>query len=263
LKKNTTLTMMRGTKPDITTGLILHLMFDEGADVILVDTSGNNNTGTITIGAGGTQTQVGTFVDGDTTSAWYNGRTGISGTSLNFDGTDDFVTIADSASLDVTTGLTISVFFKKPTNGRYERMVEKLSTASNSPLWGMQLTDTGKLQFFIGNAGSSTNYYINSNTAITDSNWHQYTATYRADNSLAYLYIDGALDKLGQVVFVAGGGGAWSGNVETSTGNLLIGKMIYSGASSYLKGQLDELKIFNRALKSPDVYTNYARTINI
>ena len=78
---------------------------DECQGSIAYDSSGVGNTGLITIGAGGTQTTVGTCGIGGTT-AWGVGATGKFNSSLNFDGTDDYVTINDT--VQPTSGLTIS-----------------------------------------------------------------------------------------------------------------------------------------------------------
>lgn len=62
---------------------------DECQGTTINDASGNGNNGTLTIGATGTQTAVGTCQTSGT--AWGNGTTGKFNSSLNFDGTDDYV----------------------------------------------------------------------------------------------------------------------------------------------------------------------------
>ena len=72
---------------------IAHWKFDECQGPTANDASGNGNNGTITIGATGTQDGIGTCTDGDSTNAWYNGRTGKYNSAMSFDGTDDYVDI--------------------------------------------------------------------------------------------------------------------------------------------------------------------------
>ena len=69
--------------------LVAAYNFDEASGTILNDYSGNANNGTI---SGAT---------------W---ATGHDGGALSFDGADDWVTIADSASLDLTTGMTLEAW---------------------------------------------------------------------------------------------------------------------------------------------------------
>src|SRR5687768_2102092 len=64
-------------------GLAAAYSFDEGAGTAVGDSSGNAHTGTIT---GATWTTTGRF-----------------GGALSFDGTNDWVTVADAASLDLGT----------------------------------------------------------------------------------------------------------------------------------------------------------------
>lgn len=75
---------------------IAHWKFDECQGITANDSSGNGNSGTITIGATVPQSSVGTCTVVDTATAWYNGATGKYNASLNFDGVDDYVYVADN-----------------------------------------------------------------------------------------------------------------------------------------------------------------------
>ena len=80
-------------RAEITTGLVGHWNFDEGAGTTASDSSGNGNTGTLTNGP-----------------VWTTGK--ING-ALNFDGVDDNVSIPWNSSLDLpNNGGVISVWFK-------------------------------------------------------------------------------------------------------------------------------------------------------
>ena len=75
--------------------------FDEGSGTVFGDSSGNNNAGSI---AGAT---------------WAAGR---SGTALSFDGINDIATVPDSASLDLTTGMTLEAWVylgRAPAGGQF------------------------------------------------------------------------------------------------------------------------------------------------
>ena len=73
------------------TGLVGAYSFDAGSGSVVADTSGAGNTGTL---SGATWT------------------TGKNGNALSFDGVNDWVTISDSASLDLTTGMTLEAWVK-------------------------------------------------------------------------------------------------------------------------------------------------------
>jgi len=83
--------------------------FDECQGNIAHDASGVGNTGTIVIGAGGSQVQLGTCGAGDT-SAWSNGKTGKLNSAMSFDGTDDWINVGNVGT--TMTSTTISAWIK-------------------------------------------------------------------------------------------------------------------------------------------------------
>ena len=74
----------------LTGGLVAAYGFNEGLGTSVTDASGNGNTGTIT---GATRIASGKY-----------------GRALSFDGTSNRVQIADSTSLDLTTGMTLEAW---------------------------------------------------------------------------------------------------------------------------------------------------------
>ena len=84
-------TVLVGNSPACAqTGLVAAYSFDEGAGTTVADASGNGNTGTIN---GATWTTAGRY-----------------GSALVFDGTSTSVTVANAASLGLTTGMTLEAW---------------------------------------------------------------------------------------------------------------------------------------------------------
>ena len=77
--------------------LVLGLGLDEGSGTLLSDRSGSGNTGTI---SGATWTAQGKF-----------------GSALSFDGVNDWVTVADANSLDLTTAMTLEAWVYPTASG--------------------------------------------------------------------------------------------------------------------------------------------------
>ena len=71
-------------------GLVASYDFDAGSGSVLADRSGNGNNGVL---SGATWSKSGKY-----------------GGALTFDGVDDWVTVADSSSLDLTKGMTIEAW---------------------------------------------------------------------------------------------------------------------------------------------------------
>ena len=86
-------------------GLVLALGFDETTGAAVTDASGQGNHGTI---SGATRTTAGRF-----------------GGALSFDGINDWVTVADAASLDLTNRLTVEAWVFPTALNSWETVVLK------------------------------------------------------------------------------------------------------------------------------------------
>ena len=78
-------------------GLVAAYGFNEGSGATVFDSSGNGNHGTI---SGATRNSSGQF-----------------GAALDFDGANDLVTVPDSNSLDLTSGMTVEARVRPLTTG--------------------------------------------------------------------------------------------------------------------------------------------------
>ena len=119
--------------------------------------------GTINIGNLGTQSSTGTCSDGLSTSAWYNGRNGKTNTSLNFDGTDDYISVGTA-----TSASSVSLWVK-PTSNTANLIQLSTSSAYISATSGV-LSATGFTSPII---------YVNGtpSTILTAGTWNLITVT--------------------------------------------------------------------------------------
>ncbi|MDO8429063.1 MAG: DUF2341 domain-containing protein [Candidatus Daviesbacteria bacterium] len=203
----------------------------------------NGNHGTITIGATGANTAVGTCTTPtDGTGAWYDGVAGKRNYSLQFDGTDDYVSIADPASgiLDFGTGdFSVSAWVKTSTAS--SRILAK--GGGGNPLYQLTVDANGKAGFYIrgteGNSATST-----STTTITDGNWHLVTGVHSGTNIM--VFVDGILQDTDAET---------AGTVDNAIA-LFIGQ--FGGSSLWFTGQIDDIKVFNYALTATQIKTLYS-----
>ncbi|HKQ65248.1 MAG TPA: LamG-like jellyroll fold domain-containing protein, partial [Methylomirabilota bacterium] len=114
-------------------GLRAAYAFNEGQGTSTVDASGNGNTGTLTNGP--TWTTQGRY-----------------GNAITFDGTNDFVSVPDSASLDLTTTGTIEAWVRLNAVGRWQALIAKGSANNDrSHNYALEVTNRNRARCILGN----------------------------------------------------------------------------------------------------------------
>jgi hypothetical protein len=227
-------TVSVGADPDPGLGLVGLWRFDGNAN----DSSGiiPPNNGTVYGGAGYT--------------------TGKFNQGINLDGTDDYVEIPDSPSLDITDKLTIDTWVKLDSFfSPYTCIVTKTALGQgsysllvvgepNSPLYRKAL-------FVVYKDGDST--LLSSqpgNTSLSLGQWYHIAATYEYQgdgSSVMKLFINGVLDSPSKTDAV--------GPIFSGSSPLRIGAAQLS--PTYYDGTIDEVRIYNTAL-SPQAIALHA-----
>lgn len=215
------------------TGLVGEWHFDGDAK----DSSGNGNDGTV-YGA--------TFVDGKV------------GKALSFDGVDDYVRVLDSASLDVTDGITTEAWVKlSSTSSNWQVIAQKWGdegTWSDSRSYGLNIPqNTKKIEFPISDLANQRETPFH-RIATTDTDvlelgkWHYVAGTF--DGTYRKIYVDGVLVKNVKI----------PSNIYAGVADLGIGAYIRSPTSvaTYFNGLIDEVRIYNRALTATEIQQHYA-----
>ena len=211
------------TTPAAPSGLVAAYSFDQGSGTTVTDTSGNGNNGTIS------------------TATW--STSGQYGDALSFNGTNALVTIPNSASLQLSSGMTLEAWVNPSKIDATWRDViykandnfylEATSTNASTP-------DAGLI------AGGS--YADAFGTAALPANtWSFLTETY--DGSTLRLYVNGT-----QVASTA-----HTGAIATSTNPLQIGGDSLYG--QYFTGLIDNVRIYNTALNAAQIQTDQATPI--
>ena len=200
--------------------------FEETGGAAVVDASGNANAGTI---SGATRTGAGRY-----------------GRALLFDGRGDVVTVPDSASLDLTTGLTLEAWVR-PTGlgGSWRTAVIK----------EQQRALAYALYAHTGGRGPSGHAHVGgadrrarSDETIPARRWTHLAVTY--DGETIRLYRDGA-----QVLTESAGG-----RVAVSGGALRIGGT--SIWDEWFAGTIDEVRVYSRALGPGEVRADMAARVS-
>ena len=171
--------------------------------------------------------------------------------SMEFDGTDDFLKVEDSANLRGMAALTVCCWVKVDSKSNYAKVLDYSNTSGNSQRkYRIQLSsDTDqKLQFLIANTSDSTSI-ITTTDAFPTNKWVHIVGTF--DNSLSSnrqsLYIDGVLENTAT---------AFTETINNDdSGFLSFGENTY-GANNF-DGKTTEAGIYNRCLTALEVASLY------
>jgi hypothetical protein len=209
---------------------------DECQGSTLFDASGNGNNGTLIVGAAGSQTAIGTCETSG--SAWANGKTGKYSSSLNFDGTDDYVNIAEPSnnSLDANT-ISVSAWVKLSSIGQQMSFLNKQgSTTDRSYIIYMEADNKPRMAASVNGTGFTAAI---ATTSLTTGQWYHITGTY--DGANVKIFVNGKLENAV----------AMSGNIFNSAGGVQIGRI---ASPAYLQaGQIDDVRVYNYALTDQQV----------
>ncbi|MFI7228439.1 LamG-like jellyroll fold domain-containing protein [Nonomuraea angiospora] len=209
-----TATYQRSQAPD---GLVAAYAMDEGGGTAVADASGKGNNGTAA------------------NTAW--SVTGKYGQALSFNGTSSWVTVADSASLRLTGGMTLEAWVR-PTSVSGWRTVLMKEFGADLAYAIMGSGGSGPAAFIYTSSGANAPAASN----LPLNTWSHVAATY--DGSTLRMFVNGT-----QVATNPTGG-----NLRTGTSPLRIGGN--SGSGEYFSGLIDEVRVYNKALTAAEITTD-------
>jgi len=218
------------TSGEVTNGLLLFLDAGNsssysGSGTAWYDLSGNNNHGTLRANGSGAS------------PIFQNG-------SFAFNGSSSYVSI-ESSVIPNTGSFTLSTWAKMP-SGRY---IEMINTRDASTLKGFLLTSTGSdIRAQINNPGVQQFVFSGNNSQIQNDRWHLITITVDASANVMKAYVDNN--------FISSNN--FSAGSLTGQGNFVIGwDYAWGGGAEYFLGNVATVSVYNYALSSSDVTTNF------
>lgn len=158
-----------------------------------------------------------------------------------FDGTGDLVTVPNDASLNLTTGFTVSAWVFV-TDAATRGIVEKTVGGVTSTQYLLYI-DSGLFRFTVNDGGnktvSSSDYSANGLNR-----WYHVVGVHTG--AAISLYVDGVLQASTAAAALAGGAGA-----------LYLGNL--GGGASAWSGRIDDVAIWNTALSATQIAAVYHR----
>jgi glucose/arabinose dehydrogenase/chitodextrinase len=205
------------------TGLMGAWGFNEGTGTTSADTSGNGNGATLLNGL-----------------AWVTGKYGG---GLSFDGANDYLTVTNSPSLDISgNAVTLSMWLNPSTTSTGDQVViaKHWNTTMTSPYYqyGLELQSNGaRPVFFVGTPGGVTSAAMTS--SLAKGQWSHLAVVF--NGSTVQFYVNGALVSTGNL----------SATITARGNPLRVGSD--ASTEQFYKGLLDNVRVYNRALSSADV----------
>jgi hypothetical protein len=161
---------------------------------------------------------------------------------LQFGGTDDYVEIADSSSLDLANAVTVEAWVKQNTLVDWAGIVSKSQGVANINYLLLMHSD-GSPYFSVTVSGAEKSTYNGTGTILPIGEWHHLVGTFDGTN-LRYYY-DGAME--GSIT-------PTGGDLDTNNESVEIGKLI-----SFFNGAIDNVAIYNEALSVGQIQQHYAQ----
>lgn len=215
---------------------------DECTGSTAYDASGRTSpsNGTINITSSGSNTSTGNCNANDSAQAWSNGTNGKWNSALDFDGTDDYVSVSDTAILrfdNAVDDFSLFAWVKRTTTGT-EYILSKEDADNDG--WRLMI-DASNLVVCSQDATD-----VSSSSSITDTNWHLIGCTIDRDGN-GQVYIDGVAN---------GAAVAMGTDAMATTSAIRIGTRSYT-STSYFNGLIDDVRIYPYAITAAQAKTLY------
>jgi len=172
------------------------------------------------------------------TSNWLVNNSALSNystRSFNFDGVDDYIDFGNPASLQITTDLSVSFWFKGSSTADQAIVAKDALGLRCWGIWNNVFGAGNNLQFYIFNSNSLTEVQTSAN--YNDGNWHNVVCVFKPSTYLR-IYVDGVLDGENTTSIPA--------TIDNDAANLTVGAIVSSGSPIYeFEGNVDEVAIWN------------------
>ena len=166
-------------------------------------------------------------------------------TALDFDGSDDYIAVADHNSLDVNSSITVSAWVYPTNIANKDGIISKRTSTENSGDWAFRFTSVAKLKLLIWD-GNASNGSTSSNSAISTNTWTHIAFTHQNSTNTTKFYINGSLDATGTGL---------TKNLAGNNSNVYIGWDGQQG-DKFFTGKIDEVRIWDDVRTAAEIQNN-------
>jgi hypothetical protein len=207
-------------------GLVAAYTFEAGSGTSVADASGNGRTGTMNSGV--SWTTAGKF-----------------GKALSFNGSSGLVTIADATSLDFTSAMTIEAWVRPTSRSNWDTVVMK-GYGTTGRAYALYAGDSNGRPATTVRI-STTERSAAGTSSLALNTWSHVAMTYGGGR--LRVYVNGAQVASTSV----------TGTIRTTSDALSLGGSSVWGR--WFAGQIDEVRLYNRALSQTEIQNGMNRSI--
>jgi prepilin-type N-terminal cleavage/methylation domain-containing protein len=171
-----------------------------------------------------------------------------SGNCLSFDGTNDYVSVANNSTIDIKDKISIGEWIYP--RGPIASVQDIICKDAQSSYHGYEFRiNTNMLEFRINPTSSSTAYRSSSSNDFALNKWYYVAVSYDGTNITFY--------RNGISFYTVAAGG----QLYNSAVGLRIGSYAIDG-SYYFNGSIDDVRIYNQAIPTSQIEQNYYSGLN-
>jgi hypothetical protein len=169
-----------------------------------------------------------------------------SGGYLDFDGTDDTMTIANSSSVDITGAITIEAWINPDSVTGWTALVYK-NNASSTEGYHMGFDPNGNLAGGVKNSGTWHTTQPGTATSVSTGQWQHFVMSIDTSTNVQKFYKNGTLVHTNS---------NFTYNLNSNTNPLSISGQPGTGIEKY-NGKLAKVALYDKALTDSEVTQNF------
>ena len=209
--------------------LVAYYNMNEASGTTLTDLTSNSNNGTAT-----------NMANDD----WVSNSLFAQDYALDFDGSNDYVEIADDDALDISNTISISAWIYPTNVANKDGIISKRTSTENNGDWALRFTGSRTLKWLIWDGGS--NGSVSSSSSISLNTWSHIAITHDNSTNNTKFYINGSLDA--SVTSL-------SKSVSGNSSNVYVGWDGQQG-DKFFTGKIDEIRIWNNIRTQVQIQDN-------
>lgn len=174
---------------------------------------------------------------------------GVVNQAAQFNGTSSYCNVTSDASMLLTNNLSLYVWVRTSNASRYEAVISTYNATGSESNYLLRTTPSGTMSLLIGgfNMAAGQSFEALDSRTINDGKWHQVAAVLQPGSGVTF-YVDGAAAPL------------VAANIKANTNAfpLQFGITGWTPYGNYFTGDVDQLRIYNRALAASEVAALYS-----